>query len=439
MGVTGSVIALLAFRAIRHEWQRLVVCQTWRMNRTAPGLASFIGGLACVSFLASAALVATRPARLPNGIEPFDLAPFLLENAPFTVFAGIGVLIVIRRAQNPIGWMFTAIGFLFLFGTFAAEYALYALYTNHGSVPGGAVMAWVSTWVWLSGVGLVSLVILLFPNGRVSSPRWRPLVWIVIADTTAMVIGVALLLWPDRGLQLIAGLDNATVSPLAERVVLTGFPILIVALVLSAASMLLRFRRAHGEERQQLKYVAYGCALLGASVVLSEGSRVAGVTLPDLSSQILEDAGVMAVPVATGVAILKYRLYDIDLIINRTLVYGSLTAFLAVVYYTLIVALQGVVAGDGQSSPLVVAGSTLAVSALFRPARDRIQQLIDRRFNRRKYDAARTIEVFSIRLRDEVDLDLLSDHLIAVVRETMEPAGVSLWLKPSSSLSARHE
>jgi hypothetical protein len=417
-----------------------VVCQTWSVKaRTAAGLASFIGGLAFVSFLASAALVATRPTRLPDGIEPFDLAPFLLENGPFTVFTGIGVLIVVRRAQNPIGWMFTAVGFLFLFGTFAAEYALYALYTSHGSMPGGTVMAWVSTWVWLSAVGLVSLVILLFPNGRVTSPRWRPLVWLVVADTTAMVIGVAVLLWPDRGLQLVAGLDNATLSPAAERLALIGFPILIVALVLSAASMVLRFRRARGEERQQLKWVAYGCTLLGASVVLSEASNLAGITLPELSSQILENAGAMAVPVATGVAILKYRLYDIDLIINRTLVYGSLTAFLAVVYYALVVALQQVVAGDGRSSPLVVAGSTLAVSALFRPARDRIQKLIDRRFNRRKYDAARTIEVFSARLRDEVDLDLLSDHLLAVVRETMEPAGVSLWLKPSSLLPVRLE
>ena len=393
--------------------------------------------LALVSFFASTALVATRPARLPNGIEPFDLAPFLLENAPFTVFAGIGVMTVVRRAQNPIGWMFTAIGFLFLFGTFSAEYALYALYTNPGPFPGGAIMAWASTWLWLLGVSLVILVILLFPNGRVASPRWRSLVWLVVADAGAMAIGGAVFLWPDRGLELVAGVDNATVSPVAERIVLTGFPILIVALILSAGSMVLRFRRARGEERQQLKWIAYGCSLLAASVVLIEGSNLVGITLKYPFSEILDSAGVMAVPAATGVAILRYRLYDIDFIINRTLVYGSLTAFLAAVYFALVVVLQGVVAGSGQSSPLVVAGSTLAVAALFRPARERIQNLIDRRFNRRKYDAARTIEVFSTRLREEVDLDLLSDHLVAVVRETMEPANVSLWLKPSSPLSAR--
>jgi hypothetical protein len=407
-------------------------------QRTAARLAWSIGVLTLVGFVVAVALGLSRPspptdprAALPQGIEAFDPL-MLLEDAPFLVFTGLGVLIAARRPRNPIGWMFITTGFLVIFSLFATEYALYALYTNPGSLPGGAAVAWASAWVWVLGLGLVAMLILILPSGRLASRRWRPLAWFIAADTAVLLIAAAVLLWPDRGLRLLTELETGTVSPVAERIVVIGIPLLFGSFLPASASMFLRFRRARGEERQQLKWVAYGVGVLVASVVFSEWIEgLIGVRSGSLISLLVGAVGILGVPVATGIAVLRYRLYDIDVIINRTLVYGAVTALLALVYVAGVVGVGGLLRDltDGESNDIAVAASTLAVAGLFRPARARIQGFIDRRFYRRKYDAARTVESFSARIREEVDLEALSGTLLAVVGSTMQPRHVSLWLR----------
>jgi hypothetical protein len=382
-------------------------------------------------FSATMALVISRPPRLPAGIEAIEPVD-LLDAVAFLVFAGIGVLIAARRPENPIGWMFTAIGFLVLLAGFATEYALYALHTNPDSLPAGAIMAWATTWSWVIGVGLIVLGIRVFPTGRLATPRWRPLAWFVVADIVVMSLGSAISLWPHRGLQLLTDLEGSTVSVVAEQIFLIGFSLLLLTLLPAAISMLLRFRRARGDERQQMKWVAYGTGVLLATTLFTELIvDMTGISPGSTAFVLVDTLGIVAVPIATGVAVLKYRLYDIDVIVHQTLVYGALTALLALVYLAGVVGVGGLVRDvtDSESSDVVVAGSTLAVAALFRPARTRIQRFIDRRFFRRKYDAARTLDDFTATLRDEVDLDEMSSELLKVVNETMQPTHLSLWLR----------
>lgn len=400
--------------------------------RTAGWLAWSIGALTLAMFGAGVALALSRPPQLPEGMGIETLEVRLLEDVPFLVFAGLGVLIAARRPANPIGWMFAAIGSLLLFSSFAREYALYALHTNPGALPGGAALAWASTWPWLIGVGVFPLVILFFPDGRLPSRRWRVLLWLVIADTAVMAFAAAVLLWPARGLQLVTDLGEATVSPVAEGIIVIGFPLLLVTLPLAAASLLLRFRRARGDERQQLKWVAYGVGVGVASLAFSElDAALTGISVGPLFSVLVDAVGTLAVPVATGVAILRYHLYDIDFLINRTLVYGGLSVVLGLVYISGVFGVGGAlrsIAGQENNS-LAVAASTLAVAALFRPARARIQGFIDRRFYRHNYDAVQTLEAFSARLRGELNLEALTADLVAVVRDTMQPAHASVWLR----------
>ena len=391
--------------------------------RDAARLAWFLGALTLAMFVAYVALALSRPARLPPAVEPFELER-LLGDFPFLVFAAMGVLIAARRPRNPIGWMFIAIGFFFLFPLFATDYALYALHTNPGSLPAGAFAAWATTWSWLVGIGVLVLVVLLFPNGRLSTRRWRPLAWVVVADTLISALAVAILLWPERGLQLVGVWEEAstTRTDSAIRIISIGFPVLIVAMLAAVASLLLRFRRSRGEEQQQLKWVVYGGSL---PLAINVATQLA-TGFSETSFLLLVDAvGVLALPVATGVAVLKYRLYEIDLIINRTLVYLVLTTALGVSYFAFVAGISSVA---GESS-LTVAGATLAVAALFQPLRRRIQAFIDRRFYRSKYDAEKTLADFSAKLRDDIDLDHLTREMAAVVHDTLQPAHFSLWLR----------
>jgi len=248
--------------------------------RSAARLAWFLGALILVMFLFYVALALSRPARLPPAVEPFE-PERLLGDVPFLVFAAMGVLIAARRPRNPIGWMFIAIGFFFLFPVFATDYALYALHTNSGSLPAGAFAAWATTWSWLVGIGVLVLVVLLFPNGRLSTRRWRPLAWVVVADTLISALAVAVLLWPERGLQLVGVWEQAstTRTDSAIRIISIGFPVLIVAMLAAVASLLLRFRRSRGEERQQLKWVVTAGACRWPSMSLLSWRR-ASVRLP---------------------------------------------------------------------------------------------------------------------------------------------------------------
>ena len=394
--------------------------------RSAARLAWLLGAVTLAMFVGYVVLALSRPSRLPPNVEPFE-PERVLADVPFLVFAGVGMLIGARRPQNPIGWMFIAVGFFLLLPLFATEYALRALHSNPGSLAGGGLAAWASTWSWLVGIGFLALAVLLFPNGRLGSRRWRPVAWVVVADTFIAPLALAVVVWPHRGLQYVGGWDSGEVPPPgadgALRIISIGFPVLIVAIVAAVVSLLLRFRRSQGEERQQLKWVVYGGSLpLVLNVV---AGLVTGFREDTPFLVLVETVGVLALPVATGVAVLKYRLYDIDLIINRTLVYIVLTAALGLSYFALVAGISSIA---GESS-LTVAGATLAVAALFQPLRRRIQSLIDRRFYRSKYDAEKTLADFSAKLRDDIDLDHLTTEMAAVVHDTLQPAHFSLWLR----------
>jgi hypothetical protein len=354
------------------------------------------------------------------------LVLYLLD---FTAFMVVGAVIVARRPDNAMGWLFAAVGLLALTFSLANEYTKYAYVTRPGALPGAIVAAWIGGWgAFPLFILIFTFTLLLFPTGRLLSPRWRPIAWLAGADLAAITVLAALqpTLAVGQGGRAIANPIGISGLPHPERglagAVLIG--LFTVAALAGCASLVLRFRRARGEERQQLKWFTYAAALM----VLS--SVVGGLLVP-AAGDVIAAITIALLPVAAGIAILRYRLYDIDRLINRTLVYGLLTALLAAVYAGAVLVLGQVFGGVGRDPPSwAVAGATLAVAALFQPARRRIQAAVDRRFNRRKYDAAKTIETFSARLREEVDLDTLSGELLAVVEQTVQPANASLWLRP---------
>jgi hypothetical protein len=275
---------------------------------------------------------------------------------------------------------------------------------------------------------------LLFPDGHSPSNRWRPVAWLGGLSIGLTVVSSMILLWPERGPALVTGDEN----PSHVVNVLVGFiavPMLFVAGLGAVISLLVRFRRARGGERQQIKWFVSAAALLLVWLIVFGQASPRGLleVIVALSALLV----IPSIPIATGIAILRYRLYDIDLIINRTLVYGSLTGMLALLYFggvSAIQALFGALAGQEEQPQLAIVVSTLVIAALFNPLRRRIQSFIDRRFYRSKYDAAKSLEAFSAKLRDETDLEALSEDLTSVVSETMQPAHVSLWLHPDPAL-----
>ncbi len=371
--------------------------------------------------------------------DPSRLLEQLSYMLPFLAFVTVGALVASRRPENPIGWIFCAVGLLNVLWAFALEYTVYALVTEPGSLPGGKVMAWLATgWPSILGWGLMATFVpLLFPTGRLPSSRWRPVVWFTAA---LLAVGmVVMALTPGPVTEEAPSITNPVGVESAADALGWGpnvvMPFLLAVMVASVISVILRFRRAQGEERQQIKWFAYAAALLATSIILGTALTI---FMPVLKfgayANVLQVLGVSSIPIAVGIAILKYRLYDIDVLINRTLVYGALTASLVLMYFGGVVMLQSIFrALTGQESQLAVVASTLAIAALFNPLRRRIQTFIDRRFYRRKYDARKTLETFNARLRDETDLDQVGDELVGVVRETMQPAHVSLWLRPETA------
>jgi hypothetical protein len=350
-------------------------------------------------------------------------------------FSTVGAVITPRLPrQNFIGWLFCTIGLVGSIRLFAAEYAIVTLLAEPGSLPskmpGGEMLAWVSSWVWVLHLGLFVFLALLFPDGRPPSSRWRPLVWGIGVVVVAGTVSVAL--WPETA----RGFDSIN-RPLGTEVatdIINPVETIVYALgLIAAASLLARLRGSKGVDRQQVKWFTYAGAVLATSATLAYVvTESMGAGWLEWISSVLVVVGVVGLPVAVGIAILRYHLYNIDLLINRTLVYGPLTAVLAGLYFGSIVVLQLLFrALTGGESQLVVVASTLAIAALFNPLRHRIQGFIDRRFYRRKYDARKTLEAFSVKLRDETDLDALRDDLVGVARETMQPAHVSLWLRPN--------
>jgi hypothetical protein len=362
--------------------------------------------------------------------ELLEILPLL---AGFAAFPMVGAVIAGRRPRNPIGWLFLAIGLLAAVGALGEAYAERAFRRPGPIPPLGVWAAWTQLWFWYPLFAMSTLfTLLLFPSG-LPSRRWRPVLWISVIAVAVVTLMAALdptIRAAGRTVPNPIGVEGLAPGGDVEssRVFFVFSAVTGLALVAATVSIFIRFRRARGVERQQLKWFAYAAALLTLTIALSAAFPAWEATT---ASQITFGLPVLAIPVACGIAITRYRLYEIDRIINRTIVYGILTALLVGVYVGAAVGLGALarsVTGQENNS-LVIAASTLAVAALFGPARRRIQAFIDRRFYRRKYDAAQTLEVFSAKLREQVDLDSLSGELVGVVRESMQPVHASLWLR----------
>jgi hypothetical protein len=402
-------------------------------NRIAAWLAWSICGLSLALTAISFLLIA---------LSLYQNAPiffYWLEPAAIAVgYSVMGAIIASRLPNHPIGWICCAIGFMGAVEHFSGEFAVYALVVHPEPLLGGKAMLWISLWAWILMFGLIVFLLLLFPNGRLPSNRWRPFAGLSAALTLVAVLLVAIS--PDAVLDILGSSDDGRIS-LPNPLGIEGLPSLyrpvqaaVLALGLAAAaSVVVGRRHARGVERQQIKWLLFAGAIWFGGNVLRTlvFPPSVGVSWGVWVGYLLVAVGGLGGPIAIGIAILRYRLYEIDTLINRTLVYGSLTAMLVGIYVGSIVVLQGLLhALTGQESQLAIVASTLAVAALFNPLRRRIQGFIDRRFYRSKYDARKTLEAFSAKLRDETDLDTLSDELVTVVRQTMQPEHASLWLHP---------
>jgi hypothetical protein len=411
--------------AMRHSQPDLPTAGGKRRARSA----WVAGGLFATGMVLLGATLVMGFLRGDEGPDLIPLRTDLVWLFSLALFVPLGTLVAWKHPRNPVGWLILVIGLSEVLTKFTFEYAARALVIDPGSLPGGGVASLLSVTVWAPEIMLLPLMLLLFPDGKLPSRRWAvvgviPLVWIVLTGA----LGVAM--WPHRGARLLSDIENFEEVEGLATVTFGGYPVVMLCLALALFALILRFRRARGDERQQLKWVALVAGIAGTLIVVSDLVLPAvGVesTAIGVLSETVGGPGSFAI-VAT-IAIMRYRLYDIDLIINRTLVYGALTALLAAAYLGSVVTLQSVIPG-ADDSDLTIAGSTLAVAALFGPLRSRVQGFIDRRFYRRKVDAQRTLESFSSRLRDDVDLDHLRADLLHVVEETMQPAHASLWLRP---------
>jgi N-terminal 7TM region of histidine kinase len=341
-------------------------------------------------------------------------------------FSVVGTVLVRRYPDNPIGWLLCASGPLFGLMLFSSNYTENYILAK-GETGGFADFAlWIGTWVGPIAYSLVTaFLMLLFPTGHLLSRRWRPVARLAAGSVALVALGSVFRRELDDYPQLVNpyGVGGALANIL-DAATGIGWILFSASVLLAGVSLIARFRKSKGVERQQIKWMA-----LAASFLLV--AQVSWFVSEELGSY-MTGLAFMAIPIAVCVAILRYRLYDIDLIINRTLVYGLLTAVLALVYAVGVVGVGGLVreVTGQEGNSLVVAASTLVVAGLFRPARTRIQAFIDRRFDRSRYNAQQTIVDFSAKMREQIDLDSLTSEMTNVIRETVQPTHVSLWLRP---------
>ena len=352
-------------------------------------------------------------------------------------YSTVGAVAASHRPKNPVGWVLCSIGLSWGVTHFSSEYATYALLAAPGTFVGAEAAAWICSWVWVPALSVIVLLPLLFPSGQLPSARWRPFAWFSVLLAAAGTIMAAFSPGPGVGLSIRNPLGIESLPDLNEQLQALMFALIFVA----AASLVWRMRYAGGVERQQIKWVAYAGALAGgASLPTYTVLEAVNLRWLQMVGHVPALVGIVGVPTAVGIAITRYRLYEIDILINRTLVYGLLTATLVALYFGVILVLQRLfVVLTGEKSTLAVVASTLLIAALFTPFRRRIQRVVDRRFYRRKYDARKTLEAFSAHLRNDTDLETLSDELVGVVRETMQPAHVSLWLRLDTHLRVKQE
>jgi hypothetical protein len=398
-------------------------------RRTLPFVARVAGWLIVPLYIAGVctAYVLQRHAGLPTE-HPVEHVVLIVG---FGAFGVVGSLLVAKRPTNLVGWIMATIALMVAIFPAGGAYAAYVMATRSQLDALAVFGAWTQNWYWYLLLALALIYLpLLFPDGRLPSRRWLPVAVVPgIATLGTVVLGALADTLEVEG----AGYEIENPIGIEGLAFVEDLPVFGVLNVLlgvgffgAVASVAVRFRRSRGIERQQMKWFLYAAALM----LLAPGEGL----LPDIVSNVLFGVVLLAIPTAIGIAILRYRLYDIDLVINRTLVYGSLTVVLVLFYVGGVVSLQYAFrALTGQESQIAIVASTLAIAALFNPLRMRVQEFVDRRFYRRKYDAAKTLEAFSAKLRDETDLDALSDDLVGVVRETMQPAHVSLWLRPDTA------
>jgi hypothetical protein len=392
----------------------------------ALSVALLVGGVALARMTGS-----TAP-ELPAG-SAGDVDSVVLLLATVLTFSVVGAIVASRHPRNTIGWLFCTIGLVVGLGTLAKGYAEFWVASGWGPRSLGETAAWFSSWWWTLLIFVpTTFLMLLFPDGRLPSPRWRPVAWCAGLGISGFVGGYALNAAPLGDFPQVVnpyGVDSPVVRVVTVAAALVGG----VCMVASAISVIVRARRAGRVERQQIKWLAYGGAVVVGTIFLGGVISIWSVTVSILTITL----ALVGLPVITGIAIVRYRLYDIDLLINRTLVYGVLTGTLALFYFGGVATTEAIfraLTGQEQQPQLAVVVSTLVIAALFNPLRRCIQSFIDRRFYRRKYDAVKTLEAFSAKLRDETDLEALNNELVGVVRETMQPAHVSLWLRPDRPL-----
>ena len=403
-------------------------------RRAAAWFAWSLAALSVVFLVGGVALARTAGSttlRLPNG-SVGDAYSIVFGSATVLTFSVVGAIVASRHPRNAIGWMFCGVGLIQGLDTLARGYAEFWLASGWGSRNLAQTAAWFSSWAWTPLVVVpTTFLLLLFPDGRLPSPRWRPVAWLAALGISGFVGTYALDAGPLDDLPQIRnpyGVD----SPVMRVVGVAAGLVIVGSMVASAISLIVRARRAGRVERQQIKWLAYGGAVVVGTIFVGGVIAIWSVTV----SIAVTTVALLGVPISTGVAIVRYRLYEIDLLINRALVYGSLTGMLTLAYFGDVALTQAIfrsLTGQEQQPQLAIVVSTLVIAALFNPLRRRIQAFIDRRFYRRKYDAAKTLEAFSAKLRDETDLDALSDDLVEVVRETMQPAYVSLWLRSDTA------
>ena len=343
------------------------------------------------------------------------------------VFAPVGALIALRQPRNPLGWIALFVGFFVSLNDALFQYVVSATYDGR-ELPAAAVVGWIQTWIWTVGFSLMGLLVLLFPTGSPPSPRWRSVMWMLVVPPVVVPVTMMSVWGEDVGFFVDDRQVEAAVGPPVQAMIF----LLFGGLALSLLSLVVRYRHAAGDQRRQLKWIGYAAAVLAMFTVINVfvfellglvGSPIA------IAVEYVGSLAVGAFPIAVGMAVFKHRLFDIDLIVNRTLVYAALTAVLVGAYALGVLIFRTVLDPVTGDNDIAIAASTLAVAALFGPARRKIQAFIDRRFYRSRYDAQQTLESFAARLRDEIDLDALSGELLEVVAHTVQPRHVGVWLR----------
>ena len=379
----------------------------WVAGCAAAGSVALIGGGLALAYM-------------DRHLVPASLADWTVSNVSGQVVnmavPVTGFVLASRRPENRIGWLFLVAGLALGLSGFSNPYALHALVADRGSLPAGLVFAWLSNWIWIIAVAALAFLFLLFPTGQLRSRRWRPAAWFAggaFAIATVSTLITATRLWAHPFTSSPGSLDGLT----ALLEVMAGF-LISAGLLVSVVAVVIRFAKSSGEERLQLKWCA--AAALVLAVVF-----VASIWLNSAVVNVLQSVAFLCLWTAIATAVLKYRLYEIDRIISRTLAYAIVTGLLVGLYAGLVLLATHVLSF---SSPVAVAAATLAAAALFSPVRRRVQRVVDRRFNRARYDADRTVALFTAHLKDAVDLDSVQDDLASVVQRALEPAHVSVWI-----------